>query len=277
MIHPYRWILKRPGFIIPVFFLSQIPAQCQFPGKECGVAALGSAYTVRSGFCMAMHNQASLGQFRGHSISVQHARPGLCADLGISMVSLQLATSHGALGAALSRYGISGVGFTSAWLAYGITLHEGWSAGVGMHFWNTSVREKWLNRPCLSFAAGIRACINDAVSIAAHVIHPAGWYSPGSQPKHHPMTITAGGRWEMMPSACSYLELEFTTGFPVRWKVGLEWVENRGIGLQIGFHSQPLTIACGTSFTFQRWNIQTAFTYCLDAGNTPYAALTYEW
>jgi hypothetical protein len=226
---------------------------------------------------MAMHNQAGLGEFGEKSLSLQHSRPGICPDLGISLISVQLATSHGAIGATLSHYGIEGLGFTSIWIAYGLQVQERWTAGLGIHFWNSSIPEKWIHHPGFSFAAGISAKINEMVTLAAHVAHPAGWYSKGSQPGHHPMTITVGGSWTMAPETDQYLELECCSGRPVRWKTGMEWRAKRGIGLQIGIHSQPFTVSCGTSLDLRNWNIQTAFTICPDAGHTPYTALTYEW
>jgi hypothetical protein len=277
MNFPQWWILKRPGTTIPVFFLSLLPVQGQFSGKACGVAALGSTFVARSGECMAMHNQAGLGGFGGKSLSLQHSRPWMCPDLGISLISAQLATSGGAIGATLSHYGIDGLSFTSLWVAYGLQVQKHWSAGLGIHFWNSSISERWMYHPCFSFAAGIQAHISDNVILAAHVAHPAGWYSKGSQPGEHPMTISVGGSWAMAPETDSYLELEFCSGRPFRWKTGIEWRAKRGIGLQIGFHSQPFTFSCGTSLDLRKWNIQTAFTYCPDAGHTPYSALTYDW
>ena len=277
MILPHRWILRRPGMIIPVFFLSLLHLQGQFSVMESGAAALGKAFVTRSGDCMAMHNQAGLGQFLGHSISLQHSRPGLCPDLGISVVSAQLATSSGALAATLTHYGVNGLGYTSAWLAYGLGVHKHVSAGAGIHFWKFSIGDKWMHHPGFSFAVGIQASVRDNMKLAAHVAHPAGWYAMDAPSRHHPMTMNLGGSWTMVPTTCIYLELESTAGQPVRWKLGVEWKEKRGIALQFGVHSQPLTVSFGTRVNLRKWNIQTAFAFAPDAGTTPYSALTYEW
>lgn len=277
MNFPPSWNLKRPGKTIPVFFLCLAPAFGQTMEGECSTAALGNTFLIRSGYCLPAQNQAGLGRFDGNSVSLQHSRPALCPDLGISSISLQIVTSHGALGTMVSHYGIRGLGFTSAWLAYGIALRKGWSAGVGIHFWHATLREKWIHHPCFSFAAGIQAVISDQLTLGAHISHPAGWYSSLSQTASHPMMITVGGAWRIFPMIYNFWELEFITGNRVRWKLGIEWKERRELGLQIGVHNQPFTVSGGISVTLKKWNIQSAFTYMLEQGSTPFTALSYEW
>lgn len=277
MIHPLRWIIQRPGLLIPVFFLCLVQARGQYDGKECTVISLGNTFLTRKGYCMARHNQAGLGCFSGRSLSLQHSRPGLCRDIGISSVSLQISTLHGGLGGTVTHYGISGLGYSSAWIAYGIEMYPGWSAGLGIHLWTTSIREKWFCHPGFSFAVGFQAQFSEKLSLAAHVAHPAGWVSSGPQTRATPMTIAFGGSWMPIPLATWYWELEFSAGYPVRWKLGLEWMDILGTRLQVGLHSQPFTVTGGIMVRSHRWNIQIAYAFRYDSGSTPSTALTYEW
>jgi hypothetical protein len=244
---------------------------------ECAAAALGNTFLARSGYCLPGTNQAGLGLIAGNSISMQHCRPALCPDLGISTISLQIASSHGALGTTVSHYGIRGLAFTSAWLAYGIALHNGWYAGVGIHFWHATIGEKWFHHPGFSFAAGILAVVNNRLTLGTHVYHPAGWYSAGAQLVNFPMTVSVGGSWMFLPMICSFWEVEVIAEYPVRCKLGIEWKEERGLALQIGAHTQPFSVSGGISVEIGNWNIQLAFAYRVLGDHTPYTALSYAW
>jgi len=274
---PQLWIFERPGILIPVFFFGLVPTHGQLLERECAAAALGNTFLTRSGYCLPGQNQAGLGQIAENSISLQHSRPALCPDLGISSISVQWVRSHGAIGTMISNYGIRGLGFTSAWLAYGLAFRKGWNAGVGIHFWHATIREKWLHHPCISFAVGIQAAMNDRLTLAAHVSHPAGWYSSHAQFVHHPMTITVGGSWMILPMISSFWEAEVSSGYPVRWKLGFEWKECRGWALQIGAHDQPFTVSGGIAVNLTKWIIHVAFAFRVDRGSTPYTSLSYVW
>jgi len=274
---PLWWILKRPGTYIPVFFLCLAPANGQMLNRECASASLGNTFVSRAGYCLPSQNQAGLGRIERNSISMQHFRPGLCPDLGVSVLSAQFATTHGAIGTTISQYGIGGLRFTSAWVAYGIAVRKGWYAGLGIHFWHATIGEKWFHHPCFSFAAGLQAVISRELTLGVHLSHPAGWYASNPLAASHPMTVTVGGAWVMLPMISSFWELELIAGYPVRWKLGFEWKEKRGLGLQIGAHDQPFTVSGGIAVNIRKWNIHTAFSYRFDRGNTPYTAFTYEW
>jgi len=91
MISPPGWMLKRPGILIPVFFLSlvygPVIGQVQWPGTAA--AALGNSYVCRQGYMCTIQNQAGLGFIEQSSISIQHGRPYLLKELGISSISGQ--------------------------------------------------------------------------------------------------------------------------------------------------------------------------------------------
>jgi hypothetical protein len=226
---------------------------------------------------MAGSNQAGLGRISSHSFTLQHARPYLISDLGISSVSLQVAMARGALGTVLSHHGINGLGYTSAWVAYGMKLHTGLTAGLGLHFWSSRIPEQFMYHPGFSFAAGLQLEVNDQLTLGAHVRHPAGWYSPAPNKRPRPMTVTTGGSLSLFTQATYFAELEFTTGCPLQWKQGLEWIAGQGIKMQFGIHNQPFTVSGGIQVTHNHWNIHAAITYGTNAGSTPSTSFSYGW
>lgn len=277
MIFPLMWKLKRPGSLIPVFFLSLFPLFGQSGGAECSVTALGGTFVTRPGPCLAMHNQAGLGAVTDRSLSIQHARPFLAGDLGISSLSFQCNMPHGALGVALINTGISGFSHTSVWIAYGMTIAEKWTAGVGIHGWTNSIRESWLHHPGFSFALGIQWRILEKIRWGIHLSHPLGWQS-GLPGKHAlPMKIAMGTGLLLGYGTTLYLETHTMTGKALQWRAGLEWEVRRGTRLQFGLHPGPITVSGGLIFQHHDWYMQTAFAFGLETGGSPATALTYVW
>jgi hypothetical protein len=274
---PLRWMLKRPGPWIPVFFLCPCLVMAQSDGTATSVAALGGTFLVRTGYAMARHNQAGLGHLTLNSFSIQHTRPFLLDELGISSLSIQIPFSHGGAGTTLSHYGIRGLGYTSAWIASGIRVFEEWCMGVGLQFWNFSYPGQPFHHSGFSFAAGLSVEISELIQLGAHLSHPAGFF-PGT-PVHlsPPATLTIGGSWSLFSTAVYYVEMEFQSGQQIRLKHGLEWKAGEMLLVQMGMQSGPFTLSCGIGIELRRWYLHSAFTYNPDTGSTPYMSLHHVW
>lgn len=279
MIYPLVWILKRPGWLIPVFFLLHIQAcvSAQFAWPETATAALGGAFVTRAGFSCAGLNQAGLGTREQHSLSLQHSRPYLLRELGQSSLSGQFCTGNGALGMELSTQGIKGLRQSSFWFSYGLKLHPGVSAGMGIHLWNSSLAEQVLYASGISFALGIQARIHQQWMVGAHVRHPLSWSSlslPSSLPR---MTISAGFSYTFLKSATLYSEVHIEPGDRIIVVEGLEWHINKRVAMSTGFSNKPLTFCWGLSLLHSKWSIQFAFQYRTRSGTVPFTSLNHAW
>lgn len=277
MILPLPWRLKRPGWLIPVFFLCLSEIWAQTEQGDCAVTALGGTYLTRQGTSMAMYNQAGLGSVSDRSLSLQHSRPFLAGDLGTSSLSLQWGTPHGGMGTTLTHTGISGYSQTSAWISFGIQLAGRWSAGLGLHFWTHSFSERWFHHPGFSFAAGALWRIHDRIRWGIHIVHPVGWTSglPGKYAL--PMTISTGVCLYPGQGTALYLEMASVTGQALKWKMGLEWEIRKNIRLQFGLQPAPFLLSGGISFHYSGWMIQTAFAFGPETGISPATGLTHAW
>jgi len=279
MISPPLWILKRPGLLIPVFFLLHSPARIsgQFTWPETSSAALGGAYVTRAGYSCAGLNQAGLGAREEHAFSLQHSRPYLLRELGQSSLSGQFHTGNGAMGMVLSTRGIKGLRQSSLWFSYGLKLHPDVAAGMGIHLWNTSLAEQILYAKGISFALGIRARIHQQWMVGAHVRHPLSWSSvtfPSASPG---MTIAAGFSFTFLNSATIYSEVHIKPGTGIILVEGMEWQLSKVISLSSGFSNKPFTFSWGISFLHSHWNIQFAFQYRTNSGAVPFASLSHAW
>jgi len=279
MISPLMWMLKRPGLLIPVFFLLHSPSRVsgQYTWTETSSAALGGAYVTRAGYSCAGLNQAGLGALEKNTITVQHSRPYLLRDLGQSSLSGQFLTGNGAMGVLLSTQGIKGLRQSSLWFSYGLKLHPDVAAGMGIHLWNTSMAEQVLYATGLSFALGIRARIHSQWMVGAHVRHPLSWSSltlPSASPG---MSIAAGFSFTFLKSATIYSEVHIKPGIGIILVEGIEWYLSRGISLSLGFSDKPFTFSWGISFLHPHWNIQFAFQYRTQSGTVPFVSLSHAW
>jgi hypothetical protein len=279
MISPPVWMLKRPGLLIPVFFLLHLPAGVsgQYSWPETSSAALGGAYVTRAGLSCAGLNQAGLAVREQHSLCLQHSRPYLLEELGQSSLSGQFLTGNGAMGVQLSTQGIKGLRQSSFWFSYGLKLHPDVAAGMGIHLWNTSLAEQFLYATGLSFALGIRARIHQQWMVGAHVRHPISWSSLPFASASPGMTIAAGFSCTFLKSATIYSEVHIKPGIGIILVEGIEWHPGRAISLSLGFSDKPFTFSWGISLLHPRWNILFAFQYRTHSGTVPYASLSHAW
>lgn len=277
MIPPHTWILKRPGIIIPVFFLSLVTVSGQFSWQGTSVHSLGDTFVTHQGYCSVIHNQAGLGYIRRNSLSLQHSRPFIINDLGISSLCAQFRTVNGALGISFSTYGITGLKYTSAWFSYGMKLYNNITAGIGLHFWNSSIAEKMLFKPGISCAMGIQAKINDRFVIGAHLFHPVGWYSDIPELRCGQLIISSGCSYTFFKMVTYYCDLQFMSVNRIKSCHGLKLKIKERLEILLGMHNQPFSISGGISVFHKNWTLQAAFEYLTDSGVTPSSSFSYAW
>jgi hypothetical protein len=279
MISPSGLKLPGPGIFIPVFFLSlwqvTLSGQVQWPGTAS--AAMGGSFVCLEGPMSSRQNQAGLGYTDHSSISIQHARPFLLKELGISSLSGQFRTGKGALGMSLSTLGIKGLKQSSLWLAYGQRLFSHLSAGVGLHFWNYSIQEQFLYAPGMSFALGLQIRIREHWKLGARIFHPAVWNQRSQMPGEKFIQIETGFGYSFFNAASLYTELHIHPGSTLSLCGGAEWILNRQIKMRIGIRSEPFTYSWGLSLRLKKCIAEFSFSYRAATGLSPHSALIYEW
>ena len=274
---PRKWNMIRPGFLIPVFFLSCYPGSGQVPWQESSVSAVGGCFASRTGLTDGRYNQAGLGWIEHHSLSVQHARPFILCDLGISSLSIQVPAKTGGFGATLSSFGITGLRQTSTWISYGLKLHPDLSAGLGLHFWNSSIREHSLYHFGASCALGIRFRINQNLFLGAHVMHPVSWPDREPDTVYRLMMISTGFSYTFFKSTTYHSDLHILPEGTLQWCHGLEHHLSESIKILLGMHNRPYSVSGGITVRHNRWSITIAFAYRIDTGTTPSSSLSYAW
>lgn len=272
-------MLKRPGILIPVFFLSlvhtTVTGQVQWPGAAS--AALGGCYVTLQGNFSASLNQAGLGFTEQSLVTVQHCRPYLLKELGRSSISGQFKTGSGAVGIALGSQGLTGFRQTSLWLSYGMKLHPRISAGVGIHLWNSSIAEQFIYAPGVSFALGLQIRINDQWTLGGGLYHPVGWNALPVVFSQKQMVIAAGCSYSFLRAGLFFSELHIKPEEGIILCNGLEWILNPHTSLRTGVCSRPFTFSWGVSLKFTKWVMDFSFQYRPHSGLSPLTSLTYGW
>lgn len=267
-ISPQKWIWKRPGILLPVFFLSLFPAIAagQLFVQEASVAALGGAFVARSGFMAAGHNQAGLAWIEDHSITLQHSRPFL--ELGVSVFACQLKDHKGGWGLVFSTFGITGLRQSSLWLSYGKKLSPLISVGLGMQFQTFSIPEKGIYQPGLNFALGLQARINKKWVLGAHV---------ATISLKHSMYISLGCAFSFFETATCFSELHFKAGHGIQLANGIEWPMGSKLTFMLGINTLPFTWSTGLAILKRSWILQLSFQYVTGNGVFPYTSLHHVW
>ncbi len=277
MIFPRKWSLRRPGFLIPVFFLSCIQAYGQNHWLDAGSAGLGACFVTRSGQASAGLNQAGLGRNNKSSFTLHHNRPFITSDLDIAALSLQLALKQGGAGLSLSNMGITGMRQTSAWISYGLMLHPRLFAGAGIHLKNTSLAKEVNYQMEAGFALGLQFLISDELILGAHLSNPAAWSSYPGAISGRALMISSGLSYLFYETARYHTEFHVRYDRPVQWCNGLEIKIKDSLQLLLGLKNQPWSLSTGISLNYRKLRICLSGTYCLDTGCTPFISLSYEW
>ena len=279
MIFPRRWMLTRPGWMIPVFFLLsvQVSLSSQDIWQEASTAALGGAFVSRAGNACAGLNQAGLGWREHHSLGLHHSRPYLLKDLGRSSLYGEFLAGGGALGVLLSTRGIKGLRQTSLWFSYGMKLTPDISAGLGIHLWNSSLPDQIFNASGMGLALGIQARILPHWTLGAHVLHPASWSSTSLPIAAPGMILSAGFSYTFLESATLFSEIRAFHRQGIILVEGLEWNLNTRVSMRVGFSNKPTTFSWGISLLFRPWTIQFAFQYLGHSGMIPHTSLGHDW
>lgn len=277
MIPPQKWMKKRPGLVIPVFFLSLFPVWGQQLWHESTAASLGGTYVTRSGYFNARHNQAGLGWIVQHSFSLQHTRPFVIKELGISSLSAQIRTNRGALGTAISSFGINGLRHSSIWISYGLKLSSRISGGLGIHLWNSSIPEQILYQPGISCALGILAKVNESLAIGAHIRHPVSWSTSLTGNRRELMLISTGWSYTFFQTTTFYSEILVMPKNHIQVGHGIELKLNKQVIMMMGMQNRPFSISGGISLSFNHWSLHVAFEYLIDTGGSPSSSFNYAW
>ncbi len=270
---------KRPGLLIPVFFLylfhGTVSCQDQSPGTAS--AALGGSSVCLRGHWCAGQNQAGLGNIEQSSVTIQHSMPYLLKELGISSLAGQFTFQRGALGAEIETIGLKGFRQSSLWISYGLRLHPHISAGLGIHFWNATLTEQLIYAPGISFALGLQIRINEKWELGGQLVHPAGWSSQTGSSFHQQSSIASGFSYSFFRASRILFDLRINPGHSINLCGGMEWVLNKQINLRVGLCKQPFTYSWGISLKFAKWIAEFSFLYRADTGLSPLTSLTHAW
>ncbi len=276
---PLWWMFKRPGLMIPVFFLLGFQAitTAQDFWPEASTASLGGSFVTRSGYSCAGLNQAGLGAIEQHSVTLQHSRPYLLRELDESSLSGQFHTGSGALGMVFSSRGIKGLRQSSLWFSYGMKLHPDATAGIGIHLWNTGVAEQLFYAYGMDLALGVRISILEQWMAGAHVHYPVFWSLPTLAYGQPGSRIASGLSYTFLKVGTLYAEIHIHAEHRIALMAGLEWTLNQSLCLRVGFADNPFTLSWGMAWIHPRWSVQFAFQYRMSSGSIPLASLSHAW
>lgn len=273
---PRRWLLGRPGFCIPVFFLSLCQGWTREFPAEATIQALGGTYLARSLSHCAGYNQAALGWLEDGSISMHQAQPFLLPETGISSLAVSTPLGNGGFGSTLSTYGITGFRHLSAWFSYGLRISTEISAGAGLYFRDRIIRE-YGHHPGIGCALGLQARLQKSLILGIHIRHPVAWPERGNLQSDMPLTLGAGLAYSFFQTASCYLDLRFSADQGAICAGGLEIPLTHWITLMAGFQSQVWTFAGGFLLSRSRWTLALAYSFCYENGSIPSCSLAWQW
>ena len=277
MILPRKWLIRRPGLLIPVFFLSWCQAGAQLYQHNARTLALGQCYASSAGLASASLNQAGLGRLAESSSSLHHIRPFITPQLDIISLSVQASLNRGAPGMVLTSMGIPGMRQNSAWISYGLRLHPRLYAGLGLHFHFTSIPDEVLFHPALGFAIGLQFMLSEDLILGAHVNHPSAWSKDGPGSSKTLLMTCTGLSYTFFNTASFYTEFHISAGSPVQWCNGIAIDITESLQLFLGMNNRPWSLSAGLALEYRSWGITLAAVCSMDTGISPSTSLSHVW
>ena len=273
---PRKWLFRRPGICIPVFFLSLCQGWTREIPPEATIRALGGTYLARTFSHCAGYNQAALGWLEEGSISLHQAQPFHLPETGISSLSLSAPLGNGGFGSTLSTYGITGFRHLSAWFSYGLRISPVISAGAGIYLRDRVIRKQG-HHPAIGCAMGLQVRLQEYFTLGIHLRHPVAWPDRASPQSGMPLTLGAGFAYSFFHTASCYLDLRFSADQGAICAGGMEIPLTRWITLMAGFRSRVWTFAGGLLLSRSRWTLAIAYSFCYENGSTPSCSLAWRW
>jgi len=277
MKYPHQWMIWRPGFLIPVFFLLCSQARAQSPQTDALTAAMGQCCAGRSGKACAGLNPAGLGWTVENSCSLLHYRPFLNSGLDIISLSVQLALNSGGPGFFISSMGVNGMRQTSGWISYGLELYPDLYAGAGIHLRLTSVPEYHILQTDAGYVLGIQFRVSEKLILGASVRQTGLRSKDRTGPGRPGLCLITGFSYSVVHTVLFHAEIQAEAGKAVIWRQGLSIGIPKAIELLLGIHNQPFTFSAGISLEYRDWLISLAAIYCMDRGTSPASTLSYAW
>lgn len=276
MITPLRWMIKRPGLFIPVFFLCLIQGTALAQSSPGGARslALGNCFVSLGPYASAGGNQAGLGRTENHSLRFQHMRPYFLPELGSSHLALSCKMNPGGIGMELGSSGLDGLRYSDIWISSGLQLQKGFYGGVGLHFWTWSIKEGFFFTPGISFALGLQAIVKENWTLGVHLRHPVSWSKSSEREKQEGMQIAAGFSYLAFDCIHLYSEIHASPRI-ISLCCGAEWMSERNFGLLAGFSTAPFTLSSGLTFKTGNWNLLICCAFKPESGTLPSTSMLY--
>ena len=275
MTLPLRWNWKRPGQLIPVFFLSLLSAPAQTVWQTAPISGIGGCYTCLTGSSCPMYNQAGLGWDNPGSLSFHHVAPFSLNQIGISGIGWQVESERGKIGTSIITHGLRGLRKSDLWFSFGTSLSPRITAGTGIHLWTSSVPGRAFYHPGFSCALGLQVRVTPQLIFGVHVLHPIHWSSQESGGIFVTQSLSSGMKYTFFNTATTYTEFQANPQRGLSIHQGLELFLPGGLKILAGFHTRPYTFSGGFSLHWKKWDIHITGRYVLSTGITPAISLTY--
>ncbi len=267
-----QWHLKRPGLIVPVFFLSLLPVSGQLDEGTARAGALGGCRSTLPG---PGGNPAALAWLDRASFSFgQHLPYGL-PELGSSRITAVLPLGRGGIEARLGHRGMKGLRYMQYGLARGLRLSGDLAAGLRLGIRHTLIEGQafHLLAPFYSLGLQYRAAaawqfglrIEQLRFLTGYREAARGWNSQ----------LSSGFSYTFFEKNALYTELQYNSLHGLRTAHGLE-IRFRNPTLLLGIRSRPFALSAGLQYAWQSWTICLAFTWLSQQGPVPYLNLSHE-
>ena len=271
-----EWILKRPGALIPVFFLlACIPSFSQWLPPDGQSAGIAGCYTSLSGITSIEGNQAGMGWNEHPILALEYVMPFTVKELGYSSLSAVFPASHGSMGGKLISGGMQGYRDHSIWISYGLKIGSQCTAGIGIHTNVISTSGRFFHRIRSGCTGGIQLRISERFMIGGQVRYPVQYNSSGSPYSKLKSAVSLGASLEIHQGSYMHADMFLTEFNSYAFSAGFHSDIRDRLRFLAGFKTSPPGFTAGSGFRISGFELLFVSQLHLHYGISSFFSLSY--
>lgn len=240
-------------------------------------AALGHASVCITDVWSVTNNQANLGSLKQYEAACFYENRFLIKELSQHGFAIATPIKKGCFGFQFSSLGYKLYRETKSTLAYGISLNDRISAGVGLDVLSTKIADIYGKAMTVSGELGIQVKITRELYFASHVYNPFRAQITSYNHEKIPSIFKLGMMYSFSEKVFLCAEAEKTSLQNINIKGGLEYRPHSLIYIRVGAASYPTQASFGLGVNYEGLKIDVTSSFHQVLGFSPQIGLSYAF
>ena len=270
-------MFRRGVILFAVFCLSNSFAQGWVPAGSRS-RAMADASVTFSDVWAYHHNPAGLALVKKASVGIAYENRFLLRELQTQSAACALPLKKGVVSIGFQRFGYSQFTTAKSGLGYSLQLSELLSLGVQLNLHHLRIGQGYGNAFKATGEVGLLATIKPGWDVGFSVVNLTRTKLSAYQEDRLTTAIRLGTSYSFSSKLLVCVEGEKHIEYPMRAKVGLEYLPLKQIAFRAGLGTQPFEMNAGFGYSFNtKFSLDLGSSYTQNLGWSPNFSLSYAF